>query len=67
MYLILPVPVVLRLMALILQLSEIMDQYVNIEFIQVRSKASEVESNTTYNPKTRFAIYRTSNQCSSIA
>jgi hypothetical protein len=67
MYLILPVPVVLRLMALILQLSEIMDQYVNIEFIQVRIKASEVESNTTYNPKTRFAIYRTSNQCSSIA
>jgi len=54
-------------MALILQLSEIMDQFVNIEFIQVRSKASEVESSTTYNPKTRFTIYRISNQCSSIA
>jgi hypothetical protein len=36
MYLILPVPVVLRLMAFTLQLSETVDHYVNIEFIQVR-------------------------------
>jgi hypothetical protein len=46
MYLILPVPVVLRLMAFTLQLSEIMDHFVNNEFIQVRNKAYEVELNT---------------------
>ena len=42
MYLILPVPVVLRLMALILQLSEVMDDYVNIESIQVRARHTKL-------------------------
>jgi hypothetical protein len=54
MYLILPVPVVLRLMAFTLQLSEIVDHNVNIELIQVWSKTYKL--NRTRVMITRFPI-----------
>ena len=48
MYLILPVPVVLRLMAFTLQLSEIMAHMLTLSAFRLECKAYEVESNTAY-------------------